>query len=134
MLTPSAHPNKCEAASVDEQDRFVSSIIKTLEVDDALRFSTANCRAYIFRAEMYNKAGRFEDCIADSKRAVELLSPITPSKGPLIAKAYRLLADTYEQAQNWTEAIAALQGIIAAKPDLRTKISNDIERIKQRAS
>ena len=134
FLTLLSLSNFCTATSPEEQDRFVSSIINTLEADDELRFSTANCRAYIFRAEMFSKAGRWDDCITNAKRAVHILSPISPSTAFLAARSYRLLADTYEQTQNWTEAIDALKGIIAAKPDLCTKISNEIERLKQRAT
>lgn len=123
-----------QATSLEEQDRFASSIIKTLEADEELRHSTANCRAYIFRAELFSRTGRREDSIKDVKRAIEIMSPTSPEKTPLTVKAYRLLADVYEQGENWSEAIAALQGVATAKPDLRTKVSKEIERIKERAS
>lgn len=132
--SPSFFSSLIPATPLEEQDRFVSSIIKALEADEVLRLSTANSRAYVFRAELYCRAGRLGESIADAKCAVELLSTGTPSKSaPLLAKAYRSLADAYERQGNWKKAMEALQGVAAADPALRTKISKEMEQLKQRA-
>lgn len=128
------------ASSIDEKDRFVSSIIKTLEADEVLRLSMANCRAYVFRAEVYGQAGRLDESVADAERAIQLLrsasSPSSSSKSAplLLAKAYRVLADTYEQTGNCELAIKALQGAAAADPASRTKLSKEMQRLQQRVA
>lgn len=129
------------ASSMDEKDRFVSSIIQTLEADEVLRLSLANCRAYVFRAELYGEAGRLDESIADAERAIQLLrsassSPSSSSKSAplLLAKAYRVLADAYEQSGNCKSAMEALQGAAAADPAFRTKLFKEIQRLQQRAA
>jgi len=130
------------ASSMDERDRFVSSIIKTLEADEVLRLSMANCRAYVFRAELYGQAGRLDEAIADAERAIQLLrsassSPSSSSSKSaplLLAKAYRVLADTYEQTGNCELAMKALQGAAAADPASRTKLSKEMQRLQQRVA
>ena len=125
---------------MDEKDRFVSSIIKTLEADEVLRSSMANCRAYVFRAELYGQAGRLDESVADAERAIQLLrsasSPSSSSKSAalLLAKAYRVLADTFEKTGNCELAMKALQGAAAADPASRTKLSKEMQRLQQRAA
>ena len=121
------------ATTTDEKERFVSSIIKTLEADEVLRFSTANSRAYIFRAELYGQTGRFEESVADAKAAIQILSASSKDVSSLLAKAHRVLADTYEQTGNWKLAVEALRGVATSNPSLRSKITKEIELLRQRA-
>lgn len=122
------------ADTTADQDRFVSSIIKTLGADKTLRNSTANCRAYVFRAELNNRVGCLNASAADAKQVIEMLQgSVIKINTKLLVQAYRSLAETYEHLENWTAAMESLQEAAALSPALRTKLSIDMERIKARA-
>jgi lipopolysaccharide biosynthesis regulator YciM len=103
-----------------------------LESDEDLCLSTANARASIFLSEVLTESRRYDDAI----KAIQRLSSSpnqsgTPSQIALRTRAYRVLADVNEQTGKYGAAIEAMHTVASCNPAMRTKISKEIDRLRQ---
>lgn len=143
MTTPANLPQ--------DKERFASSVIRALENDPDLRQSTANIRALVFRASLLmEQTGRSKEALTDAECAIDLLlrrasvettttdtttTTTTGSSGSLLmAQAYRVLADVQELAENYPAAMEALQLMAVSQPAMRTKVVQELARMRQRAA
>jgi tetratricopeptide (TPR) repeat protein len=127
------------AQSLEDKRRYTSSIIRVLDEDDDLRMSTANARARICQAEIILESGNDQEAIDEITKAIQLLtSPAllettTKIHDTLLAKAYRVAADAYEQTGDYNAAIDSIQRMASTNFDLRTKVVKELERLQQLA-
>mgnify|MGYP003476760372 CR=1 FL=1 len=125
------------ATTPEDQERFVSSIIKSLDSGDpAYQRSTATCRAYLFRAELYTLWKRFDAAKADAERGIQLLQMTEDSstRSLLLSQLYRVLSDIHEANENWQGAMAALRAQAASNQSMRSKVAKELERLQERAA
>jgi tetratricopeptide (TPR) repeat protein len=124
------------AQSLGEKEVFASSIIRALESEEDLCISTANARASIFLAEVLTETQQYDDAITLVTKAIQRLPSYpnqsgTPSQVTLLTRAYRVLADVYEQMGNYGAAMKAIQAVASCNPAMRTKISKQVDRLRQ---
>jgi tetratricopeptide (TPR) repeat protein len=128
------------APTLEEKQRYTSSIIRVLEDDDDLRMSTANVRARIYQAEILSELGIYQEAIDEVTKSIQQLSSPslieikTKFHDILLAKAYRVAADVYELSGNYVAAIESIQRMAATNPEMRTKVVKELDRLKQRAT
>lgn len=126
-------------SNLDEKRRYTSSIIRVLDDDtDDLRMSTANTRARIYQAEIILEMGNYNEAIDEITIAIQQLTAPSILKTRfydiLLSKAYRIVADAYEQSGDYLAAIKSIQYMASTNPDMRTKIVKELERLQQLAS
>jgi lipopolysaccharide biosynthesis regulator YciM len=107
-----------------------------LESDEDLCLSTANARASIFLSEVLTESRRYDDAIMEVTKAIQRLSSSpnqsgTPSQIALRTRTYRVLADVYEQTGKYGAAIEAMRTVASCNPAMRSKISKEIDRLRQ---
>ena len=73
---------------------------------------------YLTLSLLYDRIGRFEDCIAAAKKALKLK--------PDYPEAYNNIAAAYEDMHQWDQAIEAAQAALKLKPDY-TLAKNNLE-------
>ena len=131
--------NDTVVSTLEEKQRYTSSIIRVLEEDD-LRMSTANARARIYQAEILSDLGSYSEAINEVSKSIQQLSslPLKETKTKfhdvLLAKAYRVAADVYELNGNYIAAIESIQRMASTNPDMRTKVVKELERLQQLAT
>lgn len=123
------------AKSLEEKELFCSSIIRTLEIEGDLCMSTATARASIFLAEVLTEARRHEDAIVEVTKTIGRLTSSSSesanaSHTTLLARAYRVLADVYEQTGNYRGAMESILSMASCNPSMRTKVSKEIDRLR----
>lgn len=127
-------PEIAPAPNLEQKLRFASSIIDTLEHDPKLKHSTANVRAYVFRAEVHMESGQLTAGLEDANHAIQLSSADqTIASNKLKAKAYRIVADIHEKNGQYVHAMDAYRGMVACDPSLRSKVTKEITRLQQLA-
>lgn len=99
------------APSKSERDRFLNSVIKALDKNEALRNSAAMAHALVLRAAS----------VEDLQRA-SLLDPLHPT-------VWRALSDLEEANGNVRGAMQALQQWAKHQPKLSTKIGRELDRL-----
>jgi tetratricopeptide (TPR) repeat protein len=124
--------------ALEEKQRYTSSIIRVLDEDEDVRVSTANARARIYQAEITFELGNYQEAIDDITKSIQLLTlpALTTSKfhDVLLAKAYRVAADTYEKMGNYKAAMESIQSMAIKNVDLRTKVVKELERLQKLAA
>jgi tetratricopeptide (TPR) repeat protein len=71
---------------------------------------------YLDLSLLYDRTGRYQDCIAAAKKAIQLR--------PNYPEAYNNIAAAYEDLHQWDEAIAAAQQALKLKPDYQLAKNN----------
>lgn len=124
-------------SNLEEKRRYTSSIIRVLDDEDDLRTSTANARARIYQAEIILELGNYQEAIDEVTKSIQqltapsLLETKTKFHDILLAKAYRIAADAYEQSGDYVAAIKSIQSMASTNPDMRTKVVKELERLQQ---
>lgn len=110
----------------EEKQRFLSSVIRSLDVDDLVGNSSVHARALLMRAELILSTGQYEQVRRDVQRVLSMDTASVVVRG----RACLAAADAYEQEGKISEAIRSLQQWAAIDPSFRSKISNEIERLR----
>ena len=114
---------KPKVDTVDEQERFLSSVINALSKNPDLHSSKAMAYACTLRAQVFLDKKQLDLARQDIAVATKIL--------PLQAKAYRVLADIEEADRNTLGAIEALSRLAKADPSFRSKVKGEISRLQQ---
>ena len=118
-LTHSAAYTIRLATTQEDKDKFLSSVITTLEKTDDLAKSAANAHAHAMRARLTTDPER---AVSDAQRATQL--------DPTNSLAWRALADAHESSGNIQEAAKAWANFARRNPAFSRKAANEIERLK----
>ncbi len=71
---------------------------------------------YLSLSLLYHRTGRYQDCIAAAKKALQL--------NPNYPEAYNNIAAAYEDLHQWDQAIEAAQAALRLKPDYQLAKNN----------
>jgi protein O-mannosyl-transferase len=71
---------------------------------------------YLSLSFLYHRTGRYQDCIAAAKKALQLR--------PNYPEAYNNIAAAYEDLHQWDQAIEAAQAALRLKPDYQLAKNN----------
>lgn len=111
------------APSLEEENRFLTSVITALDKKDELKDSFAMAQARAMRATANLKTSHYKEAIEDAQCAVEL--------DPTNDKAWRTLTDAHEASGNVQGAVEALQCWSKARPTFSKKANKEIQRLKE---
>jgi len=112
------------AQTPEEKDRFISSVIRSLDADEGS--SSVHARALVMRSEMHLEASCFAEALQDAQRALGMKRATTATR----IKAYRVSADVFERQGSFAEAIESLREWANADTSFLTKINEEIKRLR----
>jgi tetratricopeptide (TPR) repeat protein len=129
-------------ATIEEKERFLSSVVRALEGNEGLNRSSVLGRALTTRAEVNLENGRYQECLKDVNRATELLLKGMPRSSSshnhhrkaVAARAYRCAADAHEAMGNLPDAVKSLQLQASCNPSFRSKAAKAIQRLQAKAA
>ena len=119
----------------------MSSVIRALDNDEQLKYSTANARARVLRCDANIETGRDEllDLVlSDAKEAVsiiqhqlDIITGLSNDLSSLEGRALRLQSDAYVRKKQFQDAINCLREASRANPIMQSKYITDIGRIQK---
>jgi (2Fe-2S) ferredoxin len=121
-------------SSVEEQIRFLTSVIAKLEAseDYQFTFTAANAHAHALRAKAYLEQGVSLDlAMQDAQYVVRDLRDVaTPNT---LASAFRTWVDAEQHRNNFRQAVTVLQEWYKLQPTFRTKLQREIQELMQKS-
>jgi hypothetical protein len=121
------------ASSLEEKERCLSSVIKSLRSDTTLNGSLAQTHALVLRASARCEAGNHSAALQDAEEALSALQSQSESGQVNVSwegQAWRVSADAHQALGNLPAAVEALQKWAVHTPAFRTKALKEIQRLQ----
>ncbi|MDR3736501.1 MAG: tetratricopeptide repeat protein [Acidobacteriaceae bacterium] len=108
--------NEREALRIDPSLQIAQNNLRLYQAHGASAPQAKTALDYLNDSLVLNQAGKYEECIAVARHALQL--------DPKMAEAWNNIAASDEALHRWDDAIAAAQKAIALKPDFQLAKNN----------
>ncbi|GKY96875.1 hypothetical protein MPSEU_000646600 [Mayamaea pseudoterrestris] len=128
-----------KATSFQDKETLFGSVIRTLELDEEQRQSTALAHALVLRGSARCDARQYETALEDAQLAANVLCGSSTTSDSahshdtdLLSKLYRIQAEAYEGMGQLDNAMQALRNWSVSDPSFEKKIAKELTRLQQK--